>query len=367
MKVEFLLENLEGFTALLGKTLPVHSQLPILSNILLEASNEGGFYLSATDLELGVRVKIPAKIIEEGAFTIPGKQFIEIISSLPKDKVVLSQEKDSVILSARDNKIIFQTIPKEEYPNLFEEKGTLMYTFQKGEFESIFSHLTYAASLDESRPILTGICIIQKENHIDFVATDGFRLSLKRIEREKMLKENESMVVSTKLIHEVLSLKNRSSEFKMYVHAGSNQVIFETDNVVLVGRMISGDYPNYERILPQGNRTHVVVDREGFLQSIKLASVFAKDAANVIKVKIENNVLSMFSRTSGVGEGEIRQDIEQEGDDVEISFNVKYLTDFLKNIDQEDIVMELNSSLEPALFKGKKEDSFLHIIMPVRV
>src|SRR5690349_866420 len=154
MTVEFLIENIEKYLSALAKTLPSHSQLPVLANILLEATTDG-LFLCATDLDLGVRVKIPAKIEAEGAVTVPGKQFLEVLSSLPKGKVRLTYEKDTLALESHGNRIFFQTISKDEFPSLFSEKGEKMYEFSKNEFRDIFSKLIFAASLDESRPQLT--------------------------------------------------------------------------------------------------------------------------------------------------------------------------------------------------------------------
>lgn len=365
MKAEFLVENIEKFLPLLGKVLPAHSQIPVLSNILVEATDEG-IFLYATDLELGVRIKVPAKIEEKGSTTIPGKQFIETLTSLPKGKIEISLEKEHLILKSQGNKILFNTIAREEFPGLFEEKGKKIGIFSQDDLRKIFLKLIFSVSLDEARPELTGILMSQKKTGIDFVATDGFRLSLKRQNEKTILEEGEGLILSSKLIQEAMSLKDEGDTV-FYVQEKGNQVLFETANTILVGRLISGDFPNYEKVIPSHNKTRVVADTDDFLQKIRLASIFARDSANIVRLKIEEGKIKIFAKSSGLGEGEASLEVEQDGDDNEIAFNVKFLLDFLKNADSKRVVMELNSPLEPSLFKLDGVKDFLHIIMPVRV
>lgn len=365
MQVEFLVENIENLLPTLSKILPLHSQIPVLSNLLIEAT-ENGFFISATNLEMGVRIKIPAKIEELGAITIPGKQFIEAISSLPKDKVTLSQDKENVVLKSRDNRVIFQTIPREEFPTLFEEKGEKIHIFKDGELIKLFSKIIFAVSLDESRPELTGVYVVQKEDYTDFVATDGFRLSLKRMNGTKILEVDDKLIFPAKIIAEVMSIKS-GGEISMYVYKKNNQVIFEIGDTVLIGRLISGDFPNYEKVVPASSKTQVVCDREDFTQKLRLSSIFARDSANIVKLKVEDGKIKIFSKSTGLGEGEAVLDAEQEGEDNEIAFNVKFISDLLKNITSKTIRMELLSSIEPAVFKTDEDRDFVHIIMPVRV
>ncbi len=365
MKVEFLIENIEEFLPTIAKVLPVHSQIPVLSNLLIEA-NEKGLFLSATNLEIGIRVKIPAKIEEGGATTVPGKQFIEALLSLPKDKVILSQEKDNLVLKSRGSSISFQTISRDEFPTLLENIGEKTHVFAEGELSRVFSKVIFAVSLDESRPELTGILIAQKKERIDFVATDGFRLSLKKLVGKKIFTEERSLIIPARIIAEVMGFKT-GGNVAMYLYGKTNQVVFETENAVLVGRLISGDFPNYERVVPSKNKTKITLDREEFVQKLRLASVFARDAANIVKVKIEKEEMGIFSKASGVGEGEVTLEVEKEGEDNEISFNVKFLTDLLKNLSSKTVHVELSSPVEPAVFKIDDDPDFLHIIMPVRI
>jgi DNA polymerase-3 subunit beta len=364
MRAEFLTENIENVLPTLSKILPLHSQIPVLSNLLIEAT-PAGLFIYATNLELGIKIKIPAKIESVGATTVPGKQFIEVLSAFPKDKVSISLEKEKLIVSSRGNKVIFQTIPREEFPTLYEEKGQKIKTFTRDELQKVFSKIIFAASADESRPELTGILVAQKNNHIDFVATDGFRLSLKRLEDSKIFDEESFVILPSRAVGEALSLKEEKID--LYLYKKSNQVIFETENILLVGRVINGEFPNYERVIPQSNKTDITLDKEEFLQKLRLSSVFARESANIVKIRAESGKIKIFAQSAGLGEGEAVIDANQKGEDNEIAFNVKFLSDVLKNIDSKEVNMRISSPVEPAVFRTEEDKGFTHIIMPVRV
>jgi len=365
MKIEFLTENMERVLPLLVKIFPTHTQIPVLSNILLEATKEG-FFMSATDLEMATRIKIPAKIEEEGSTTVSGKHFSDVMNSLSKGRVKLEKKEEKIVLSSKDGTITFQTIPAEEFPKVLENKGTHIHSFTQKDIQDIFANVVFVASTDESRPELTGIYIVQKDTTLDVVATDGYRMSLERIANKKVLENEKGIIVSAKLITELLSLKEEGT-IEMSVFEEGNQVLFEAGSIILVGRLIHGTFPSYERVIPQETKTTITFQKEEFLHALRLSSVFARESANIVKLTIKEGKMLFFARSQGVGEGEIAIDVIQEGDDNDISFNVKYLTDLLRNIQDPTISLAFNSPTEAALFTLPKNKTFLHVIMPVRV
>lgn len=362
MKVSLLTENITNVLPLLNKILPSHSQVPILSNIFLLA-NSTGFYVKATDLELGVEIKIPAKIEEIGMITVPGKEFVEALSNFPKDKMVLETQKEKLMLTCRGNAVSFNTISGKEFPSLYKERGTEVAIFKTDEFVDIFSYLTFAVSTEESRPQLTGVYIDKKEDVINFVSTDGYRMSVRTVKMEKS-KIEESLIVSVRLISEVLALK-KTDDVVLRINKKENQIIFEVGDIILVGRMIEGTFPDYEKVIPKESKTTVLLDREQFLQNIRLASVFAKDTSNIVSVEIKNDTISLLAKAQGVGEGESVMEVKQEGDDNKIAFNIRYLFDLVKTVTEPELILKLNSSNEPALFEIK-EKAFKHVIMPIQ-
>lgn len=363
MKVTILPENLIKYLPLINKVLPSHSQIPILSNVCLEATKEG-FYIKATDLELGTQIKIPAKIEEEGAITIPGKEFLETINSLPKDKISITLDKEVAIITCRDNRIVFNTISQEEFPQLFKEKGEEAARFTRQEFSDIFSYLTFSVSQEESRPQLTGIYIDSHDSVTNFVSTDGYRMSVKKTKSQgKKLKEG--LIIAVGIINEVMSLKDED-EIVLYLNKDESQVIFQVGDALIVGRMIEGKFPDYESVLPSDSKTTVVVGREELLQNVRLASVFARDSSNIANLEIVGNTIKLSTKTQGVGEGETVIECQKKGIDNKISFNIKYLMDLLRTLTEDEVTLRLNSPSEPAAF-DVKEKEYIHVIMPIQV
>lgn len=366
MKANFLTENLQPFIGLLGRVLSPHSQIPVLSSVLIEATKEG-LTLSATDLEFGVKVKILAKTEEEGGVLVPGKQILEVLASLPHDKASLSQEKDTLILKTNSNTFSFQSLPKEEFPKLLEEKGEKAAEFTGGEFGDIFGKLVYAVSQDEARPHLTGVHISKKDSRVDMVATDGFRLSLKKgagVGSEEFAQGG--VTISSRLVSEGLSIKD-AEKITLYIHSQNNQAILETKDVMLIGRLIEGTYPDYERALPKELKTSLTVDKENLVKSLRTVSVFARENANVVNLSVTKGILELKANPSSLGEADAQIDCLQKGEDVSIAFNIKFLQDFLKNVLEKQVVIKINSPSEPAQLEIPEDKNFLHVIMPVRV
>jgi DNA polymerase III subunit beta len=366
MKASFLLENLIPILPLLNKVSPSHSQIPILSSILLEVA-QGEISFSATDLEFGVNYKIQGKTEEEGGVLVPGKQLVELMSGLGRGKVLLTQEKDRLVIEAENGEFKFQVLPKEEFPKLYEEKGEKIEEFTPKTFPEIFEKLTFAVSQDESRPHLTGVYVVEKAGDLDCVATDGFRLSLKKIKtKETSGRLREGLIIPPRLIMEMMGVKSQE-DISLYVYDRGNQAIFETGKTILVGRLIEGQYPDYEKVIPKSTVTSIKLDREEFTRILKTLSVFARESANVVNINLSNGIATFKVGASSLGDAEVKMEGAQTGEDNNISFNIRFVVDFLRTMGGKYVTMKINSPQEPALFAGDEDPNFMHVIMPVRV
>lgn len=366
MIVNFLTDTIQNNISLLGKIVPSHSQIPVLSSILLDASGDT-FSMSSTDLEFGVKIVIPAKIESEGGVLVPGKQFIETLSLLSRGKVHLALESDQVILTTDTSTFKFQVMPKDEFPRLFEEKGDKTGDFTQEEFNGIFSKLLYAVSQDEARPHLTGVYMVKKGEGVDYVATDGYRMSLKRVLSDKNAdKLEKGLIMSQRLISEGIAQKSAKS-LSLYVYPKGNQTILETDGCILVGRMIEGNYPDYEKVIPTSSKTKIELNKSEFIEVLRASSVFARENANIIHVHISLGKLTVSVSSSSLGESKSTIEGIQTGDDNNIAFNIKFVLDYLKSVVGEKIILQVNSPFEPALFTTDEDKEYFHVIMPVRI
>ncbi len=366
MKVTLLSENLQKKLSFVNHAISTRNDLPILLNILIEAY-EGKIRLSSTDLEIGIQTTLPAEVIEEGGTTVPARPFTELINSLPNETITLQTEDRLLKIISKKTKSSFQTIPKEDFPKLFEEKGELLADIPFLSLKRDCSMVVFSASTDTARPALSGILMKKEEAGFIFVATDGYRLSLKHLTLNGTKGENQSIIVPARVFREVLSMKEDEENIKIYVSKGSNQVIFEKGETILVGRLIEAEYPNYQRIIPSDHASRVVFDREEMLRAVKICSIFAREAANIIKLSLTKTSIIVSSHTPSVGENTVEVDAQLTGEENEIAFNARYLLDVLSNVPATEMIFEMTGPLNPGVFKIKDDESFLHLIMPIRV
>jgi DNA polymerase-3 subunit beta len=287
-----------------------------------------------------------------------------------QEKVTLTQKDNLLELKAERLKTTFPTISAEEFPKLFEEKGLKRGEFDKKLLDKELSKIVFAAATDAGRPALSGILIkgqLNKKNLI-LVATDGYRLSLK--EGLSATSGNDqfdsSYIVPARVIRELFSVKtNGNMEF--YTSEKSNQVIFDTAETTVIGRLIDATYPDYEKIIPDEFATTVEFDRGSALSAVRQCSVFAREAANIIKMSIFKDKIIFSASASSVGENEVEIEAKTTGEENEIAFNSRYLVDFMSNIDEDNIVFQMNGPLNSGVFRIKGVDSFLHLIMPIKI
>lgn len=363
--VKVLLENLKASLSLAQHGVSSRSQLPVLLNFLLEAKKEG-LFVSSTDLELGINIKIPAKIESEGEITVTAKTFFDFLSNIGSEKITLKQEGTMLELTAEKVHSKFPTIPATEFPKLYQTKGKLAGEFKKEDFDKQVSRVVFAASLDSGRPALSGLLIKSEEKGISLVATDGYRLSLKEGFSDSAGKGVGQLLLPARVLKELVGIKEQGM-IKLYTSEENNQVVFEIGDVSLVGRLIEAEYPEYQKIIPQDFGTKAVFNREDAASAVRACSVFAREAANIVKMTIGKDKIIFSSSASSVGENEIEVEAKIEGEENEIAFNVRYLLDFFSSVDDDEVSFEMTGPLSPGVFRLGKDKDFLHLIMPIRV
>lgn len=362
MKLTVLSDNITQKIPLLSRGISSRSQIPVLLNILLEAK-DGKLYLSSTDLEIGIKVGIPANIEEEGSTTTPAKTFLDLLNSLTSEKITINT-KDSILeIKTQKTKSTLQTINASEFPKLYEEKGIEIIKLKKKVINEDFSKILFAASIDPSRQALSGVYV---KPTFTLVATDGYRLSLKQSKIEpKDFKE--PIIIPVKILREIISLKEEKEDVLVFISQEKNQVLFEQGDIIIVGRLIGAKFPDYEKIIPQESSITAVFDRNEMFKAVKTGAIFARDAANIIRFLIKEDKIVVSANAPQVGENSVDVEAKVNGGESEIAFNVRYLLEFLNVVDDEDIIFEMTTPTAPGVFKIKGDPTFLHIIMPIRV
>lgn len=369
MKVSILQENFSKALATVSRTVASKATLPVLANILI-ATEKGRLKLSSTNLETSINLWLGAKIEKEGAITIPARAITEFVSSLPAGKIDLEVKETALLVSSNSFKASFTGMAASEFPKIPSFTGKEVLSFEKEGLPQVLSQVVFAASQDEGRPVLTGVLLKRGGKQISLVATDGYRLSIKKVPvASSSLKED--LLIPAKTLLEVARVSQEAGSeeeaIKMGLTKEKNQVIFLLPDAELSSRLIEGDFPDFTKIIPTSAETRATFDKEEFLRAAKIASIFAREQANIVKLKVEKGRLRVTSETPQLGANESEIEAKVEGEGLEIAFNCRFLLDFLGSMTDEEIVLETNDPLSPGVFKGGADPSFTHIIMPVRI
>jgi DNA polymerase-3 subunit beta len=367
MKFSCLSENLAQGLSIVSKAVSSKGSLPVLSHVLLQAA-DGKVKLAATDLETGIVTWIGAKIDEEGAVTVPARLLAELVNNLPPGKVEVSAEKQTLVLTAPRTDSRLSGLAAEEFPPLPEVAGKSVFLLDPKIFPTAVSQVVFAAAADESRPILTGVLVKGSGKNLSLVGVDGFRLAERKLDIDEDLAEDLSVVIPSRTLAEVARLSAHQEEpVKVTLLPEENQVLFELADSRITSRLLEGQFPDYEKIIPPSFNTRAQLATEEFLQAVRLASIFARDSASIVHLNLDaEKPLVLSATTAEVGEGKTEVEAKVEGEPLEIAFNSKYLTDVLSNLRSEEVIFEASGALNPGVIKPSPATNYLHLIMPVR-
>lgn len=351
--------------------------LPILSNILIEANSvsSGTATLVATDLETGIKRTITAEVKETGAITVPSKKFFDITRELPsnKDIEILSTKNNELIITCDKIKFKITGIPKDEFPTLPEISKVNTFEITREVLQEAIKKTSFAVSNDETRYVLNGLCIQGSGSKIEIIATDGRRLALvSDLEVGKILGKKVNAIIPSKAINQLNHIISDNESAKIQVMISESQVCFKSDKTVLVSRLIEGHFPNYDQVIPKSSQLDVIVNTAELLNAVKRVSLLSSERSEAVKLSIGKGKMIISSSTQGVGEASEEIELSHKGDDFEAAYNPFYIIDVLKNIETDEIVLQLTNSLSPGIIKpnvkkGEFEYNYLTVIMPMRL
>lgn len=377
MKLTILQQDLIGPLQAVARSCGIRTNLPVLGNILLQTES-GKLKLSATNLELGVIKKVNAKIDQEGSTTIPAKTFLEVISALTGLEIGLESQNDQLKITAKNFNATLNGIPASEFPAIPLSSDKNVY-IKASILQSAIPQISFAAASDEGRPTLTGILTEIKKDSLELVATDGFRLAHKQVklesEEKNILqdkKENIRTLIPKRTFEEVVrliteDLDEENNTVEISTSENQNQMIFKIGESELSSRLIEGNFPSWEKIIPQSTENRTIVDKEELLKAVKLASVFSRGEANIVKIETSTDNLKLTSETRELGGQESLIEAQSEGTALTVAFNTKFLIEALQAIPKSQIAIEFSGSLSPALIKPIGEEGLEYVIMPIRL
>lgn len=362
MNVQITQENLNKALAAISRVVGSRTTLPVLANVLLQTENNR-LKLAGTNLEMGMTAWIGAKVETEGSITIPAKLLSEYISNLPSGNVTMRLEKTSLHLSADNFTSKINGIEADEFPSIPTVDGQASLEIPATNFVKSLSQVVQVAATDESRPVLAGVYFHTHDGVLYAVATDSYRLAQKQIQE---VDGEYSFIVPARTISELLRVVDDTSSQPLAIKVDENQVSFEFNDIQLVSRLIDGQFPNYRQLIPETVPTTAIVATTELQNITKITGLFARENAGSLTVSVSSNALHMRSIASQVGENTSQVTAEVSGDDIDVSLNSRYISDALAVIGSEQVSFGLTGKVNPCILRPIDDESYLHIIMPLK-
>jgi DNA polymerase-3 subunit beta len=365
MKLSCLQENLNKGLTTVSRLVATKGTLEILSHILI-ATSEGRLKLSATNLEIGINYKIGAKIDEEGAITVPARLFSEFVAQLPSGKVDLTLEEDTLITKIDHFQSQIKGLSAEEFPLIPKIKEKALFKVKAGDLKAAINMVSFAAALDEARPVLSGIYFKVEKGKLTLVSTDGYRLTEKSLKIDTKEDAKKDAIVPARSLTEFSRILD-DPEKEVSVYLDDTQIMLETDEVEFTSRLVEGKFPDYKEIIPTGFETKAVAPITEFTKIIKVAALFARESAGSVTLEVkQKGFIEANSASSQFGDSNASCEASVEGKDADIVFNSKYLIDVLNNLNDGNIVLEMSGKLNPGVIRKEGDKSFVYVIMPLR-
>lgn len=357
------------------KAVSLRTTIPILTGIKIAVTKDQCI-LTGSDADLSIQSFIPRTIddqeiyqpITQGNIVLPAKYFSEIVKKLPTDKIEI-EVTEQFVTSIRSGNSEFHLngLNADEYPQLPELDEDQTFRMSTGSFKNMIRQTAFAVSTQESRPVLTGVLWILENEELTFVATDSHRLA----KRQEKVQTSDNLsfknvVIPGKSLHELQRLLDHEHDL-IDIVVTKNQILVKADRLLFYSRLLEGTYPDTERIIPKEVKTEIVLDAQPFLQAIERASLLAKDGKHIIKLQSLETEIEVTSNTPEVGRVSEKVGIHSnEGEEVKIAFNAKYLLDALKAIDHSKIKIQFTGGMSPFVLKPIDDDRVLHLVLPVR-
>lgn len=365
MRIQVIREEFLKAMGLVSRFVSMRAQIPILGNVYL-GTHKSRLSLRATNLEMSVSTSIGAKVKEQGEVAVPARVVNELISNLSGETIDISVDGENVAIETEGGKASVSGMNVVDFPDFPVEINKGSVSFDNLELGSALKKVIFSVSTDDSRPVLTGVNASFGKGGVEIVASDGFRLSRKKlavdVSDKKML--GKSFIVPRGLIGELLRMGEKG-KLSLFYDEANNLLVFGISNIVFSTRLIEGNYPDVEKIIPSEFDTRLKVNVEEFMKSIRAAAVFARDAGNVVTLKTSEGVLEVSSVSPQYGEQSNRLEVNSEGKEQTILFNYKYLEDIL-NVVGGDIIVEMVNDTSPVVFRDPEDEEYLHLIMPVK-
>lgn len=364
MELTVTQENFSQALSAVSRVASSRTQLPILNNILLRTDGSR-LLVAATNLEIAATQFVGAKIDTPGSITVPAKLITEFIANLPKEQITLQVKGDQLTISSGRYTSVINGVIADEFPELptIDESSSIQYSIQADDFKQAVAQTIITASSDSARPILTGVYWHSHNGHLYLAATDGYRLSERRLMETK---SELAAIIPVQTLQEALRTLTDSVE-EVDMLFDETQVRFRIGDAEVVSRLIDGNFPDYRQLIPKEVTTSAIITREDFVRITKVAGLFARESGGSVTVTLQpEGAISLHSIASELGENTSEAQAEVQGEGA-ITLNSRYLTDALGVIDSSKVSFGFSGKLSPSILKADAKDpDYYHIIMPLK-
>ena len=362
-----LLRELQLFQGIVERK----NTIPILANVLIETDGDQ-VKLLATDLEVGLRSRCQASVSKKGSLTLPAKKLYEIIKALPETDVRIEEDKSGVKVAADRFDSRMQTLPREDFPSLPDGTGSYTATLPREVLKHMVAKTQFAITGEDTRYFLNGALFIQRPDSMSLVSTDGHRLALITVPRDKARQakssDEERVILPRKTLLELGRLLSEG-EGDIQYERGENHLFFEVGGRLLISRMIDGQFPAFERVIPKGNDKRVEFDRDRLTSAVKRVALLSNERSRAVKFQIDRGKVDVTSSSPDLGEAHETLPVEYSGEAMQICFNAQYVLDFLSAVTTDVVSLELKDEVSQAVMKpvGGEGYEYTYVIMPMRV
>lgn len=366
MKLSCTQENLVRGVNAVGHLSGKNLSLPILNNILLRAE-QGALTLASTNLEVGITKRVRAKIEQEGAYTVQGRVFLEFVNLLPKEQVDIELVNGTLHIAAGKHESTIKGISAEEFPVIPSINREVAVTVKAEILREAIQQTVFAAANDESRPEISGIYFVFENGILTIAATDSYRLAERRVILSGGKDITHKTILPVKTLTEILRVLGNADE-EVQIFLEENQFGIQVDDLELVSRVIEGQYPDYQEIIPRESATTATFDRREFLNNVKAASLFVKPGINDLTIELDPEKKKILFRAANTQVGEQSGEIESDmmGKGVALVFNYRYLLEGLTNFQSDTITLLANDQKNPGLFTESGKGDYRYLVMPIR-
>jgi DNA polymerase-3 subunit beta len=338
--------------------------LPILANVLLE-TEEGTVRVTATDLEVGARVSVPARVVGKGAITVSARKLAEIVKELPAAAVALKVHENAGV-SLRCGGVTYKLVgmPPDDFPPVVPASPAAWLTLEAKTLRDMLTQTSFAISHDETRYALNGVLFALAGTEMRLVATDGHRLALSTRTLGEIGRPVTG-IVPRKAIAEVMRVLGAGEDVQLGIT--DNQFVLQMPNFVMTARLIEGQFPNYEAVIPKGHPGKLVIGKGALASGLRRVAVMAEERNKPVKIALAPAVLKLTASSQDLGEAEETLDVDYAGDELTIGFNSKYVLDAIAPIEHEQIVLEFKDALSPGVVRSPVDEGYCCVIMPMRI